>query len=91
MEDNGGRDITLADILADKLNFAHESVDPAAYGIKRSRGSRQVRIYQSNPTQPMKHLTSTTQTSPTATGAATESVRADTDIIGWELACTDAT
>ncbi len=39
MEDNGGRDITLTAILARKLNFRFESVDPAAFGIKRSRGS----------------------------------------------------
>ncbi len=39
VEDNGGRDVTLTDILAEKLNFVHESVDPAAFGVRRSRGS----------------------------------------------------
>jgi len=39
IEDNGGRDITLVDILADKMNFTFEPLDPEAEGIKRSRGS----------------------------------------------------
>ncbi|XP_040563992.1 ionotropic receptor 40a [Lepeophtheirus salmonis] len=40
LEDNGGRDITLMDVLSTQLNFKHESVDPAKFGIRRTRGSK---------------------------------------------------
>ena len=40
MEDNGGRDITITKILADKLNFQFESIDPPEWDTKRTRGSR---------------------------------------------------
>lgn len=40
MEDNGGRDVTLTNILAETLGFTFESVDPKAKGIERSRGSQ---------------------------------------------------
>jgi glutamate receptor, ionotropic, invertebrate len=39
VEDNGGRDPEIMDVLAKKLNFTVVSVDPLAYGVKRSRGS----------------------------------------------------
>lgn len=39
LEDNGGRDVTLTAILAEKLNFSYYSVDPLDYEIRRSRGS----------------------------------------------------
>ena len=40
LEDNGGRDITLMGILAKKMNFDFEPLDPLDHNIKRSRGSR---------------------------------------------------
>ncbi|TRY78618.1 hypothetical protein TCAL_12145, partial [Tigriopus californicus] len=40
VEDNGGRDITLCHILAGKLGFTFEPIDPKAVGIARSRGSQ---------------------------------------------------
>ncbi len=39
IEDNGGRDVTLFDEIAKKLNFTTESIDPKAFKIRRTRGS----------------------------------------------------
>ncbi len=39
LEDNGGRDITLLELLGQQLNFTHESIDPKLHNIHRVRGS----------------------------------------------------
>ncbi len=39
VEDNGGRDITITEILSRQLNFTFDSVDPESFGIDRARGS----------------------------------------------------
>ena len=35
IEDNGGRDVTLFNIIAEKMNFEYYSIDPKMFDIRR--------------------------------------------------------
>lgn len=65
MEENGGRDSTLLQILAEALNFRFEVIDPASHRAGRIRGSKWVAVgdnatdrsspSQGEPQQPEGH------------------------------------